>query len=729
MPSLVIGPANGPISGPASGRAKRAPVGLTFGAVATVLALVMAPPGPGLAQAAPTSAPAESEQPPAPRPEDHNTSEADMSGSDMPEDGADAATATPATIEPISGLAGAYLAARQAVDSSDFTSAADWFLKALDADPHETFLIDSALVSLISAGEVDRAAELAKDLAARNDATELAGVVLRAADAKAGDWDGLITRIDEGHPDRGDSTGNDLLDGMLHAWAELGAGRASDAMAQMQKLARIPGARMMVNYDLALVKASVGDYEGAEELLSQRGTGEHLLGTIAHAEVLAQLDRRDDALALLTDHPAAGAEPALTELTAKLTSGQPVPFTGLKDALDGVAQTFLTFASALSAGDEPDPLALVQARLAEWLRPDLADARLVSAQLLQTVGQFDLAEEEYKALREQGEVRPIAELARIDALSRAERLEDAEKAARTLTEAQPELSSGWIALGDILRQSEKFADSIPAYSKGLDLISKDDGEARWFPLYARGIARERSGDFAGAESDMRAALEIRPDQASILNYLGYSFIDRGMNLEEGLEMVKKAAELQPEDGYIQDSLGWGLYRIGRYEDAVVPMEKAATRMSSDPLVNDHLGDVYWKNGRKREAEVQWRRALSLVLDDSIHETDEEVDPDLLRAKIEYGLDAVEKDGDNLRAKSARDAVRRGADSATGEKTDDKKASGEADGDDKSGNPDAEGDSAAPAGTEPDDSPEEKPAQGGKGDTGADPGADAPAKGD
>ena len=219
-------------------------------------------------------------------------------------------------------------------------------------------------------------------------------------------------------------------------------------------------------------------------------------------------------------------------------------------------------------------------------------------------------------------------------------LEDAQKAATALTEAHPELSAAWITRGDILRQREDYAAAIPAYSRALDLIEAGDGEARWFPLYARGIARERSGDFDGAEADMRAALEIRPDQAQILNYLGYSFIDRNMKLDEGLAMVEKAARLRPEDGYIQDSLGWGYYRVGRFQEAVAPMERAATQMSNDPLVNDHLGDVYWMAGRQREAETQWKRALSLALDDTVQDTDNEVDPDRIRAKLERGLDAV-----------------------------------------------------------------------------------------
>lgn len=549
----------------------------------------------------------------------------------------DTAAALPGPIT--NDLAGPYLAARQAAVGNDFAVAADFFLRALKQDPHEAFLIDSAMVSLVSAGEVDRALTLARTMNGSGDLTELGGLVLRAGLARQGDWAGLLALI-AATPASADPTaqGGKLLDGMLAAWADLGAGRATESMARFEALKKIRGTGPLIDYNLALVKASVGDYEGAAALMADQGVGAHLLGTVAHAEVLAQIDRRDDALALLAGQPGALDEPLLVDLSARLAAGQPVPFTGLKGAADGVAQTLLTFATALAGGHEPDPLALIHARLAAWIAPDFGEAHLVAAQLLQSLGQFDLAEPEYEALRSLGAVRPVAELARMDALARADRLEDAQKAAQALTAAHPDLASGWIALGDILRQAENYADAIPAYDKALTLIPADSAEARWFPLYARGIAEERSGDFAAAEADMRAALKIQPEQAAVLNYLGYSFVDRGENLTEAMEMVEKAAALRPEDGYIQDSLAWGYYRLGRYAEAVAPMERAAESMGADPLINDHLGDIYWMVGRQREAEVQWRRALSLANDPATDLTD--LDLDRLRAKLDRGLDAV-----------------------------------------------------------------------------------------
>ena len=527
------------------------------------------------------------------------------------------------------GLAGPYLAARMAAVQSDFRAAARFYAQAVAHDPGAPHLQDNALLALVSAGEIDRAVELAGKVEAEGRETELADLLLAAASIHREDWPGLLARFDEGEQ------GNPLLEGLLRAWALLGAGKAQDALAAFEELTRLPGVGPMVNYQLALARATVGDYEGAEALLADPQSGGHLIGITARAEVLAQLDRRDEAVAMIEAIPGVQAEPQLLALRDRIRSGQPVPFDVVRSPAEGVAQVFLTFASALATGPDPEPLALVHGRLAAWLAPDLPDARLIVAQLLQESQQFDLAEPEFEALRRMGQMRPVAELARIDALSRADRRDEAEKAALSLTAAYPDLAQAWIALGDLFRQQEKFAQAVPAYDKALALLADAPAEARWFPLYARGIALERSDQFERAEKDLLAAIEIRPDSASLLNYLGYSWIDRHRNLDRALEMIQKAAELSPGDGYILDSLAWAYYRLGRYDEAVSPMEEAVGTMSQDPLVNDHLGDIYWKVGRLREAEIQWRRALSLDPTDT-----NDVDPDRIRAKLEKGLDAV-----------------------------------------------------------------------------------------
>jgi len=198
-------------------------------------------------------------------------------------------------------------------------------------------------------------------------------------------------------------------------------------------------------------------------------------------------------------------------------------------------------------------------------------------------------------------------------------------------EAHPERRMVLVALGDMLRTEERFDAAADAYDRAIALFTQDAAE-QWIVYFARGIAHEREDRWPLAEADFRKALELNPGQPSVLNYLGYSWIDMGENLDEALAMIEQAVAARPDSGHIVDSLGWGLYRLGRYEEAVVHMERAAELLPVDPIVNDHLGDVYWAVGRRTEARFQWHRALSFA--------PEPEDEARIRRKLDVGLDAV-----------------------------------------------------------------------------------------
>lgn len=533
----------------------------------------------------------------------------------------------------LSDLAGPYLAARQAFTDGNLPAAVEYYARAVKQDPKNFLLIDNYLYALIAVGQEDKALDEALAIDARGDATDMTTLVIRAGLARQQDWQGLLASL--GDLGDGKQEGVVLLDGMLRAWALMGEGKAGEAIAQLEALKGTRGAQGMVNYNLALAKALSGDFEAALGLVNKDGAGQHLLGALAKAEMLAQLDRRDEAVKLLDAQSGGADDPTVIALRAKIASGKAVPFTAIADARDAVAQVYLTFASVLGSFVDPDPLSLVHARLAVWVAPDFGEARLVLAQILQESGQYSMATEQYDALAKLGEVRPVAELSRIDALARGGLYDEALEAAEALTKTHPNLPPAWIARGDILRQTENFAEAAKVYGRALEIIEDDD--SRWFPYFARGISHERSGNYEQAEADLRAALVISPNHPQILNYLGYTLIDRGLKLDEALEMIQQAVQLQP-DGYILDSLGWGFYRLGRYDEAVIPMERAAAQMADDPLVNDHLGDVYWMVGRYRESNIQWQRALSLMNSDT--PSSEEVDADRIRDKLERGLQAV-----------------------------------------------------------------------------------------
>lgn len=180
----------------------------------------------------------------------------------------------------------------------------------------------------------------------------------------------------------------------------------------------------------------------------------------------------------------------------------------------------------------------------------------------------------------------------------------------SVADAFPDRAEPLVALGDIFRRNEQWNDGTAAYDRALERV--DVIEPRhWSWFYSRGITHERAGRWDQAEADFLKALELEPGQPFVLNYLGYSWIDRGINLERGREMIEEAVAQRPRDGYIVDSLGWVHYLLGNYQEAVRHLERAVELSPNDPTINDHLGDAYWRVGRRKEAQFQWRRAFDM----------------------------------------------------------------------------------------------------------------------
>jgi Flp pilus assembly protein TadD len=167
-----------------------------------------------------------------------------------------------------------------------------------------------------------------------------------------------------------------------------------------------------------------------------------------------------------------------------------------------------------------------------------------------------------------------------------------------------------VALGNIYRSKKAYAEAAEAYSGAIKAAGAPN-PGHWSLFYSRGIAFERLKRWPEAEADFRKSLELAPDQPLVLNYLGYSWIEQGSNVDEAFRMLRRAVEQSPTDGYIVDSLGWAYYRLGQYESALQLMERAVQLKAADPTVNDHLGDVYWRLGRKLEATFQWNHARDL----------------------------------------------------------------------------------------------------------------------
>jgi tetratricopeptide (TPR) repeat protein len=531
------------------------------------------------------------------------------------------------------GLSGAYLAATQADFRDDYAAAAAYYDRALLVDPENPGLLTNAVVTRVAMGDVAVAGALADRLAAVEPDSQVAQLV-RLADALAeGDFATAATVLEAAGS--AEET-NPLLAGLLAGWIEVGREDFPAAEAAFDAMTGNDALEAYGRYHKALALAFAGDFVSAEAILA--GNEEdgplHLnrSAIVAHAQILAQLGREAEAIAVIDAALAGGVPDApLIALRDRLAAGEEVPFDQVTRPRDGAAEAFLTLADALDT-EESQRVALIHARLAAHIRPGLIEAKLLAADVLEAQEQYAPATQ---ALEGVPETSPWFVTTEIRRASTQAASGDAEAGIATLTAlaaAHGDRIEVESALGDALRTAERYPEAVEAYSRAIALIDTPR-QAHWVLYYTRGIANERAGNWPAAEADFRQALKLEPEQPLVLNYLGYSMVEKRQDLDEALAMIETAVRREPEDGYITDSLGWVLYRLGRYEEAVQPMLRAVELTPDDPVINDHLGDVLWKVGRKREAEFQWRRALSFGPADDL-------DMDRIRRKLEVGLDAV-----------------------------------------------------------------------------------------
>lgn len=523
--------------------------------------------------------------------------------------------------------AGAYLAARSASQTQDYLSAARYFSRALDRDPDNPLLLDSALAAYVGLGTFEAGAPLANRLSDLGVESQLSWLTRQVVAAQSGEWSVIRARIDAGEEI------GPLIDGLARAWSLVGDGDMTAALAEFDAVTEGQGLRAFGLYHKALALASVGDLEGAEALLSlppTQGMQRTRRSTIAQIEVLSRMGRNEDALALIDAVFGAEAPERFEALRAPLRAGEVLPFTVAPTARDGMAEAYLSVAGALD-GETADAYTLIYAQAALALRGTDADTIVLTADLLDRVEQYQMAEATYRMIDQTDPDFANAEIGRSESLRKDGRIEAATEVLQALARSHPDMPRVHLNLGNVLREAGDLPGADIAYSDALEKSPSGDAMI-WLTHYLRGIVRHQLDIWDEAEADFRTALALNPDHPQILNYLGYSLVERGEKLNEAFAMIEKAVAQQPDNGAIVDSLGWVLFRSGNYAEAVGHLERAAALEPMEAVINDHLGDAYWAVGRVTEARFQWNRALSL------DPTEEEATR--IRQKLDLGLDEV-----------------------------------------------------------------------------------------
>jgi len=527
------------------------------------------------------------------------------------------------------GAAGKYLSSHFAQSRHDWAAANDYLSYILAADPQNLELIRRSMILAIGSGDLTVASQRAHELTAIEKGDGLALMILAVNDMAAENMDSAIKHLDA--MKAGDMT--DFVKPILRGWAAAAQGKLDLDGFNETTIHRYHGGMLSAFLGkkdkvkeyadglMAVGSLSNTDAERAADLLSYLGRYEE--AAVLYEGVLAQNDdnkRLEEKL----------AEAKKKDGGAILQLIEPMK---IKKAQQGAALAMYDMAYILYQ-EHSDSSTKLFAHMALALDPMMTEAHMLLADTLTRNDRLEEAIKQLANIPEGHESYLIVQRHAAELLAEVGRTEEAKEKLQQLFTKHNDVES-LIRIGDLYRHNEDYKGALKAYNEAATHIGGEKiPEEYWYLLYARGMAYEREGDWKNAESDLKAALGYRPDHPYLLNYLGYGWADQGQNLDESLKLIKRAVSLQPNDGYIIDSLGWVQYMMKDYAGALPSLERAVELLPYDSTINDHLGDVYWQVGRRMEARFQWERARNY--------SEETVFKERLDQKLQFGLAGIEE---------------------------------------------------------------------------------------
>jgi len=547
----------------------------------------------------------------------------------------------------VNSFSGAFLAARTADVDHDYPTAISLYRKALDFDPANLEIRERLMISLLLNGDFEDG--LAEADALKEDAAvERITKIVRGLDAlrdKKFDTAKKILAYD------GPNDLDKLTHQLLSAWADVGAGKGKRAMTSIANLKGPAWYKVFTDYHLGAMALVTGDTSAARRHLNAAVTNNEAVATapdtfmravMALARLEAAAGNKQKALdAIAVGDGMVSNYAPLKALRQSIEKGEK-PQQQVSSAAEGAAGVLFSIGGALNRQGAEDMVSLYL-QISHALDPQSADTLILLGGLAEKLEQPDRAIKFYSSVPADSPMRRISELQLGVTLSETGKVEEAKQHLKSLIDSDPNDIRSYVAYGSVLSEAKDYKAMAETYDKAVEVIGPVPKQGDWSIFFQRGIAYERLKQWDKAEPNFRKALELNPEQPQVLNYLGYSLVDMNLNLDEGLDMVRRAVDARPDDGYIVDSLGWAYFRMGKFDDAVTELERAVQLRAGDATINDHLGDAYWRVGRKLEAVYQWNRSLV--------SGGEDVNKEHIKEKIEQGLPPLDPNPTTARSQA------------------------------------------------------------------------------
>lgn len=526
---------------------------------------------------------------------------------------------------------GSYMAGRLARNQFDGTAAAAYFGRALGSDATNEQIAALAFESEATEGNWPRAEELASKLVALKADHRLAQMMLGLKAFRASDFDKANRHFEAAAVEPNSNPVSELISLLARGWVRVASDRGKEALDLLDQTKQPEWASPLIRYHRALMADVAGRRADARASYDRLFVGEQrsLRTVLAYAQHLATSGDAKAAQKVLQTYLAKSrgdGHPTARALLEQLTTGTE-PGLLITTASQGLSEAFFQLGEALAGESGLGPGAIFL-QYALYVEPSSVFALTALANVYEAANRHQRAIEIYDRIPPGTPFEMAVDIRKAINLNLLDKVEEAKTLLESVAERDPDDLRPLDALGSIMRGHKRYDEAIGYYSRAIKLVKKPEAK-HWNLFYARGTSYERTKRWPLAEVDLQTALRLSPDQPMVLNYLGYSWVDQGRNLKQGLAYIEKAVRLRPDDGYIIDSLGWAHYRLGNFNEAVRWLERAVEKKADDPTLNDHLGDAYWRVGRKTEAKFQWSQALSLK-----PEPEEETK---IRQKLEKGL--------------------------------------------------------------------------------------------
>ncbi len=502
---------------------------------------------------------------------------------------------------------GLFLAGRYASDVGDTQSAEAYFDAALNEDRSNPIIAEQAFISAAAAGDLARASRLARDLVHQPGVAGRARLVLAVSALKRGRYQSAITALDNAPMGAFDAA----MATSVIAWAYEGLGRTDMAMDALDRNAENEVLAPFSHLGAALIHERNGNRDAAQlSYLRALPSGVvRFLAVDGYGRFLERSARTDEAAGLYRAHLVGYPDDAhaLAGLRRIAAGERPLPM--LATVQEGASVTVFGQVAIFVGRMDPE-FAAFYLQLALYLDEGNGAARHVLGQVLSQAGRSELALEVLEDHPAGGRDAMQVQIQRAWLLADLGRRDDAVSVLRRAT-GRDEGDQARIALADLYAATGDEALAIAIYTDVLDRLGDAYERQHWVIFFARAGARRSIGDWRGVEDDLEAALALAPDQPTVMNVLGQTWVERGENLSMAFDLIQRSVALAPQAAEFVASLGRAHLHLGEYADAVIHLERAATLQPDDPQINDLLGDAYWHVGRRLESGFQWTRALHL----------------------------------------------------------------------------------------------------------------------